>query len=115
MEAGNSCWELNLWWEASPRVLHAELSSWLQMKKKRDVRDEGAGVTRAGAKVRELHFEFQYRGSDVQVTCGSGQRHVNGDRGKPAVALVEGSFVSGPRPKFVGWVFFQGASELVLK
>ena len=49
------------------------------------------------------------------MTCGSGQRHVNGDRGKPAVALVEGSFVSGPRPKFVGWVFFQGASELVLK
>ena len=65
VEVGNSCWELNLWWEASPRVLHAESSSWLQMKKRREVRDEGAGVTRAGAKVRELHFEFQYRGSDV--------------------------------------------------
>ena len=49
------------------------------------------------------------------MTCGRGQRHVDGNRGKPAVALVEDSSVNGPRPKFVGWVFFQGASELVLK
>ncbi|RVX15844.1 hypothetical protein CK203_005809 [Vitis vinifera] len=92
VEVGNSCWELNLWWEASPRVLHAESSSWLQMKKRRE------------------------------VTCGSGQRHVDGNRGKPAVALVEDSSVNGPRPKFVGWELLavgetdvEGASLVRLK
>ena len=63
VEVGNSCWELSLWWEASPRVLQAEPSSWLQMKKGREVGDEGGGVRRAGAKVREPYFEFQNRGS----------------------------------------------------
>ncbi|XP_034698837.1 uncharacterized protein LOC117924334 [Vitis riparia] len=85
------------------------------MKKRREVGDEGGGITRTGAKVREPYFEFQNRGSDVQVACGSGQRHAYDDRGRPVVAPAEGSFASGPGPKSVGWVSFKGASGPVLK
>ncbi|RVX03896.1 hypothetical protein CK203_021616 [Vitis vinifera] len=51
VEAGNSSWELSLWWEASLWVMQAESSSWLQMRKGCEVRDEGVGVSRAKARV----------------------------------------------------------------
>ena len=58
VEAGNSSWKLSLWWEASPRVMQVESSSWLQMRKGCEVRDEGGGVSRAEARVREPQGEF---------------------------------------------------------
>lgn len=54
-------------------------------------------------------------GLDVEVACGSGQRYVDSDRGRPAIAPTEGSSASGPGPKFVGWVSFKGTSGPILK
>ena len=115
VEAGNSSWKLSLWWEASPRVMQVESSSWLQMRKGCEVRDEGGGVSRAEARVREPQFEFQNRGSDVQVACGSGLRTADDVRGRPTVTPVAGSLASGLGPKFGCWVSSKGASGPVLK
>ncbi|RVW98204.1 hypothetical protein CK203_031873 [Vitis vinifera] len=41
VEAGNSRWELCLWWEATPRVMQAVSCSWMQMRSEWEVRDEG--------------------------------------------------------------------------
>ena len=85
------------------------------MRKGCEVRDEGGGVSRAEARVREPQFEFQNRGSDVQVACGSGLKTANGVRGRPTVTLAAGSSVSGPGPKSGCWVSSKGASGPVLK
>ena len=115
MEAGNSSWELSLWWEASPRVMQGEPSSWLQMRKWCEVRDEGGGVSCAEARVREPQFEFHNRGSDVQVACGNGLRTVDNVRGRPAVTPTAGSSASGPGLKSGCWVSLKGTSGPVLK
>ena len=47
-----------------------------------EVRDEGGGVSRAEARVREPQVEIQKRGSDVKVACSSGRRTANGERGQ---------------------------------
>ena len=110
VETGNSSWELSLWWDASLRVMQAESSSWLQMRKGCEVRDEGGGVSRAEARVREPQFEFQNRGSDVQVACGNGLRTANSVRGRPAVTPTAGSSASGLGPKSGCWVSLRGAN-----
>ena len=51
MEVGNSSWELNLWWEASPRVMQTKSSSWSQLRKRCEVRDESGGASHAEARV----------------------------------------------------------------
>ena len=113
--AGNTSWELSLWWEASPWVSQVELSSWLQKRKWCEVRDESGGGTRVGASVHELHFEIQNRESNVQVECGRRQRTANGVGGRPALAPAAGSSMSGPRPKSVCWEALKVASETDLR
>ena len=53
VEAGNSSWELSLWWEASPRVMQTKSSSWSQLRKGCEVRDEDGEASCAEARVRE--------------------------------------------------------------
>ena len=94
--------------------MQAESSSWLQLRKGCEVRDEGGRVSRVEAKVREPQFEFQNKGSDVQVACGSGLRTADGVRGRTAVTPVAGSSASGPRPKYGCWVSSKGACGPIL-
>ncbi|RVX06481.1 hypothetical protein CK203_023554 [Vitis vinifera] len=76
--AGNTSWELSLWWEASPWVSQVELSSWLQKRKWCDVRDESGGWWSCWQKTK-----------DCKRCVG----------GRPALAPAAGSSMSGPRPK----------------
>ena len=80
-----------------------------------EVRDEGGGVSRAEARVREPQVEIQKKGSDVKVACGSGRRTTEGVRGRTAEIHAVGSSVSGPWPKAGSWEFLKGASEPSLK
>ena len=59
MVAGNTCWEISLWWEAPLRVSKVVPRSVLHLRNGCEVRDEGGGDACAGASVRELHFENQ--------------------------------------------------------
>ena len=89
-------------------MMQTESSSWLQLRKGCEVKDEGGGASCVEARVREPQFEFQNKGSDVQVACGSGLRTADGVRGRMTVTLAAGSSVSGPGPKFGCWVPSKG-------
>ncbi|RVW56016.1 LINE-1 reverse transcriptase-like [Vitis vinifera] len=53
VEAGNTRWELCLWWEAIPRVLQDGSCLRMQRRSEWEVRDEGGGASRAESRVRE--------------------------------------------------------------
>ncbi|RVX01040.1 hypothetical protein CK203_022862 [Vitis vinifera] len=70
-----------------------------------EVMDEGGGVSRAEARVREPQVEIQKRGSDVKVACSSGRRTANGERGRTAEIHAVGSSAEGLyslNPKVLG-------------
>ncbi|RVW12593.1 hypothetical protein CK203_114462 [Vitis vinifera] len=99
VEAGNSRWELCLWWEATPRVLQAMSCSWMQMRSEWEVRDEGGGASRAEPRVRESQADFQKRGPE-----GSGPGPKAG-RGGP-LSSENAGWAEGPSSlcsKLSGW------------
>ena len=59
--AGNTSWELSLWWEASPRVSQVESSSWLQKRKGCEVRDEGGAIHALELVYRSFILKFKTR------------------------------------------------------
>ena len=99
MEAGNSRWELCLWWEATPRVMQAVSCSWMQMRSEWEVRDEGGGASRVESRVREPQADFQKRGAEVKVACGSESRKADREWGRQVDNPAVGCSGSGPGPK----------------
>ena len=99
VEAGNSRWEICLWWEAIPRVLQAGLGSRMQRRSEWEVRDEGGGASRAESRVREPKADFQKREAEVKVACGSVSGKAGREWGRKVVDPAVGCSGSGPGPK----------------
>ena len=53
MVAGNTCWEISLWWEAPLRVSQVVPRSVLHLRNGYEVRDEDGEASCAEARVRE--------------------------------------------------------------
>ncbi|WJZ85422.1 hypothetical protein VitviT2T_004961 [Vitis vinifera] len=104
VEAGNSRWELCLWWEAIPRVMQAGSSSRMQTRSEWEVRDEGGGASRTESGVREPHADFQKRVAEVKG-YGPGPKAGRGALLKGAGGLLT--------KEDAGWA--EGPSSLCLK
>ena len=115
VEAGNSRWELCLWWEAIPRVMQAGSSSRMQTRSEREVRDEGGGASRAESGVREPHADFQKRGAEGKVACGSETRKVDRDWGRQTAVPAVGCSGTGPGPMAGKGALLKGVGGLLTK
>ncbi|RVX04636.1 UDP-glucose:glycoprotein glucosyltransferase [Vitis vinifera] len=107
VEAGNTRWELCLWWEAIPRVLQDGSCLRMQRRSEWEVRDEGGGASRAESRVREPKADVQKRESAVKVACGRASRMDGREWGR--------EYGLGRRPaplcpKLTGWT--KGIEEL---
>ena len=109
VEAGNSRWELCLWWEAIPRVLQARSCSWMQTRSEWEVRDEGGGASRTESRVQEPQADFQKREAEVKVACGSETRKADREWGRQADDPAVGCSRNGPGPKAGKGVLLKGA------
>ncbi|WJZ84312.1 hypothetical protein VitviT2T_003921 [Vitis vinifera] len=114
VEAGNSRWELCLWWEAIPRVLQAGSCSWMQRRSEWEVRDEVGGASRAESRVREPP-DFQKREAEVKMACGSVSRKADREWGRQVDDPAVGCSGSGPGPKTGSGAFLKGAGGPFLK
>ena len=115
VEAGNSRWELCLWWEAIPRVMQAGSSSRMQTRSEREVRDEGGRASRAESGVREPHADFQKKVAEVKVACGSETRKVDREWGRQTDDPAVGCSGYGPGPKAGSGALLKGADGLLTK
>ena len=115
VEAGNTRWELCLWWEAIPRVLQDGSCSWMQRRSEWEVRDEVGGASRAESRVREPKADFQKRGTEAKVACGRESRKDGRERGRQVVEPAVGCSGSGSGPKTGSGAFLKGDGGLFSK
>ena len=74
--------------------MQAVSCSWMQLRSEWEVRDEGGGASRVESRVREPQADFQKRGAEVKVACGSESRKADRVGGRLAdnLAVAEGIF-----------------------
>ena len=115
VEAGNTRWELCLWWEAIPRVLQDGSCLRMQRRSEWEVRDEGGGASRAESRVREPKADVQKRESAVKVACGRASRMDGREWGREFVDSAVGCSGSGTGPKTGSGAFLKGDGGLFSK
>ncbi|RVW55852.1 hypothetical protein CK203_075728 [Vitis vinifera] len=115
VEAGNTRWELCLWWEAIPRVLQDGSCLRMQRRSEWEVRDEGGGASRAESRVREPKADVQKRESAVKVACGRASRMDGREWGREFVDSAVGCSGSGNGPKTGSEAFLKGDGGLFSK
>ena len=79
------------------------------MRSEWEIRDEGGGASRAESRVREPQADFQKRGAEVKVACGSESRKADREWGRQVDNPAVGCSGSGPGPKAGRGVFLKGA------
>ncbi|RVW25227.1 hypothetical protein CK203_113902 [Vitis vinifera] len=72
---------------------------WRLMRSEWEIRDEGGGASRAESRVREPQADFQKRGAEVKVACGSESRKADREWGRQVDNPAVGCSGSGPGPK----------------
>ncbi|RVW98940.1 Transposon TX1 uncharacterized 149 kDa protein [Vitis vinifera] len=101
VEAGNSRWELCLWWEATPRVLQAGSCSWMQTRSEWEVRDEVGGASCAESGTDDPAVGCSGNGPGPKASRGALLKGVGGPLTKEDAGWAEGP--SSLCPKLSGW------------